>query len=343
MAQDTVFNQTQVGVEGAEAKGTAVAAGIILPATGVEPGVNPEIMAYRRPGSKYTALTAIRREWTEARLSGVPSYTDLFYLLTAHVGKPTTTGAAAPYTHTWLYAANAPDEAVRSLTVQHGDPSAYTAGDKKAFQFTYGLVQELGFEWRRAADPTLSGRMVGYPLEYLAEAMASGTLLTTVPILPGDISVYLDGTEANLGTTQLLDVSRLRVSSGNKIAPRWVLNASTPGWTREVELAPELTIDLTMAADETFAAEMARYRVPGGARAYLQINATSELEAATGKPYTMTIKMAGRITRVEPFADDEGTYGVGITYSATPGLTRAAAADYDVAEIELVNNVAALE
>ncbi len=342
MAQDTVFNQTQVGVEGAKAKGTAVAAGIILPATGVEPGVNPEIMAYRRPGSKYTALTAIRREWTEARLSGVPSYTDLFYLLTAHVGKPTTTGAAAPYTHTWLYAANAPDEAVRSLTVQHGDPSAYVTGDKKAFQFAYGIVQELGMEWRRAADPTLSGRMIGYPLEYLTKQMSSGTLLAAAPILPGDISVYLDGAEEDLGETQLTEVSRLRFSSGNKVEPRWALNASTPGYTREVELAPNLTIDLTMAADEAFAAELARYRLPGGGRAYLRVTGTSELECVSGTVFSMTIEMAGRITRVEPFADDEGVYAVGITYSATPGLTREAVADHDVASIELVNAIAAL-
>ncbi|NLD42338.1 MAG: hypothetical protein GX657_02470 [Chloroflexi bacterium] len=342
MAKDTVFNQTQVGVEAAAAKGTPVAAGIILPATGIAPGVNPEIMNWRRPGGKYTDLTAVRREWTQGTLSGVPSYADLFYLLCAHVGAPETTGAAAPFTHKWLYAAHGPDATIRSLTVQHGDPSAYVVGDKKAFQFAYGIVQELGMEWRRAADPTLSGRMIGYPLEYLTQQMSSGTLLVAAPILPGDISVYLDDAEADLGDTQLTEVSRLRFSSGNKVEPRWALNASTPGYTREVELAPNLTIDLTMAADEAFAAELARYRVPGGGRAYLKVTAVSALEAATGTPFSLTIQMAGRITRVEPFADDEGVYAVGITYSATPGLTRDAAADHNVASIELVNAITAL-
>ncbi|MGI6158228.1 MAG: hypothetical protein ACOYH4_07165 [Saccharofermentanales bacterium] len=341
MARDTVFQQTQVGVEAAAAKGTPVGANIILPATSMEPGVNPEIVNFRRAGSKYTSLTAVSREWTEVRLGGLPSYTDLFYLLLAHLGKPNTVGTAVPYTHTWLYAANVPDAAIRSLTVEHGDPSTY-GSSPIATRWAYGLVTELGLEWRRTADPSLSGRMIGYPMTWLTATMTAGTVLTEAPILPGDISIYLDDDEGDLGTTQLTEVSRVQIRSANKIAPRWVLNADSPGWTREVELAPELQIVLLMAADEVFAAEMERYRTPGGARAYLQITAESALEISTGKPFSLTMNMAGRITRVEPFADDEGVYAVGVTYSATPGLTREAAEDHDVATIELVNNIAAV-
>lgn len=341
MARDTVFQQTQVGVEAAAAKGTPVGANIILPATSMEPGVNPEIMNFRRAGSKYTSLTAVSREWTEVRLGGLPSYTDLFYLLLAHLGKPDTVGTAAPYTHTWLYAANVPDAAIRSLTVEHGDPSTYDSSPI-ATRWAYGLVTELGLEWRRTADPALSGRMIGYPLEWMTATMTAGTVLTEAPILPGDISIYLDDDEGDLGTTQLTEVSRVQIRSANKIAPRWVLNADSPGWTREVELAPELQITLLMAADATFAAEMARYRTPGGTRAYLQITAESALEAATGEPFAFTMQLAGRVTGVQPFTDDDGVYAVEVTYSATPGIARGAAEDHDVATIELVNNIAAV-
>jgi hypothetical protein len=341
MARDTVFQQTQVGVEAAGAKGTPVAASTILPATGLEPGVNPEIMNYRRPGTKYTSLAAVRREWTQMRLSGVPSYTDLFYLLCAHLGAPDTTGAAAPYTHVWRYAANVPDEAIRSLTIEHGDPSTYAA-QPIATQIAYALVQELGMEWRRTADPTLSGQLIGYPLTWLEATMTAGTALTTAPILPGDVSVFLDDAEGGLGTTQLGEVSRLAFRSASKIQPRWVLNAASSGWTREVELAPDLTVALLMAADAVFAAEMARYRTPGGGRAYLRIAATSELEAAAGTPFSLQIDLAGRVTRVQPFSDDDGTYAAEVTYSATPGITKDLAADHDVAMITLVNDIPAL-
>ncbi len=341
MARDTVFQQTQVGVEAATAKGTPVACPIILPATSMEPGVNPEIMAFRRAGSKYTSLTAVSREWTEVRLGGLPSYTDLFYLLLAHLGKPGTVGTAAPYTHTWLYAANVPDAAIRSLTVEHGDPSTYDSSPI-ATRWAYGLVTELGLEWRRTADPALSGRMIGYPMTWLKATMTAGTILTEAPIMPGDISIYLDDDEASIGTTQLKEVSRLQIRSANKLAPRWVLNASNSGWSREVELAPELQITLLMAADATFAAEMARYRTPGGARAYLQITAESALEISTGKPFAFTMQLAGRVTGVQPFTDDDGVYAVEVTYSATPGIARGAAEDHDVATIELVNNIAAV-
>lgn len=341
MARDTVFQQTQVGVEAAAAKGTPVACPIILPATSMEPGVNPEIMNFRRAGSKYTSLTAVSREWTEVRLGGLPSYTDLFYLLLAHLGEPETTGVAAPYTHTWLYAANVPDAAIRSLTVEHGDPSTYDSSPI-ATRWAYGLVTELGLEWRRTADPSLSGRMIGYPMSWLTATMTAGAAITEAPILPGDISIYLDDTEGTLGTTQLEEVSRLQIRSANKIAPRWVLNASNSGWSREVELAPELQLVLLMAADDVFAAEMERYRTPGGARAYLQITAESALEAAAGAAFEFSMKLAGRITAVQPFSDDDGVYAVEVTYAATPGLTRDTDADYDVAEIELVNDIAAL-
>ena len=328
MARDTVFQQTQIGVEGT--KGTAVPAIHILPATSFDTGIKAEVSAFRPGGQKYVTQASLNREWVEASIRGQPSYSDLLFLLAACLCDPVSTQQAATtaYKHVFTLKPAAPD-VIKTLTVEQGDPSTWSAG-VIAHEWCYGVVSELGLEWRRTAEPSLSGRMVGRRLDTKGETMTPATSLDEMPIIPNDVSLYLDPSLATIGTTKLTSVSRAAWHMANRFNPRWALNATETSWSREVETAPELTFKMLMEADAAGMGPLANMRV--GSDVFLRLAAVSAVAAGVGFPYSLTINMAAKVTGVGDFSDDDGVYALEWTFTATPEL----AAD-SPCTIELVN------
>ena len=331
MARDTVFQQTQIGVEGT--KGTAVPATHILPATSFDTGIKAEVSAFRPGGQKYVTQASLNREWVEAAIRGQPSYSDLTYPLAACLCDPVSAvqGATAAYKHTYTLKPAAPD-LIKTLTVEQGDPSAWTAG-VIAHDWSYGVVSELGLEWKRTAEPSLSGRMIGRRLETKGETMTAATSLDEMPILPNDVSLYLDQSLATIGTNKLTSASRYSWHMANRFTPRWALNAAETSWSREVETAPDLTIALFMEADAVGMSPLANMRV--GSDVFLRLQVVSQVLAAVGYPYSLKVDMAAKVTGIGDFSDDDGVYALEWTFTATPEL----AAD-SPCTIELVNKIA---
>lgn len=335
MPRAVVQQQTQLGIE--TIAGTPVDANILLPATSFTTGMRPEISAFRPIGQKYVTMAALTREYTEASLGGIPSYTDLLFLLAGILCEPESAavgGSTGAYQHEFRLQRSAPDDIV-TYTVEQGDPSAYVSGNI-AHAWSYGLITELGLEWRRTAEPTVSGQMLGRQLESLDETMtAASVFLSEVPIIPGDVCLYLDDTD---GSTKLEEVSRCAWRIGNRFGPRWVLDCEESSWIRHVELPPELTVELLMDAD-------AGMDIVGplrlGDTLYFTLTATSAQlanSAGADAPFMFDLKMGVKVTGVTDFQDDDGTYALGWTFAATPALSDGAGG-YEPLQAELVNDV----
>ena len=333
MARATVHMQTQIGVE--DEKGTAVAADVILPGVSFDAGLRPDVSSFRPAGQKYATVASLTREWVEAAIRGQPCYEDLVYLLAGILCKPTITkvGTTTAYKAVYTLEPVSPDEIV-TFTVEQGDPATYD-NELLAHTWNYSLVTELGLEFTRTAAPSVTGRLMGRDYAPMDETMTAGTPLASVPVLPGDISIYLDDSLVGIGTTQLTDVSRVSWRIANRFNPRWVLDALEPGWSGEVELAPELTMTLRMGADAAGMGVLEHLRA--GSSVFVQLEAESVTEAATKKPYSLLLKLAGKVTAVSDFSDDDGVYAVEWTVTASPELT-----DSAPLEVELVTKVDSL-
>jgi len=317
MARDTVQQLTQIGVE-AE-KGAGGTAGIILPGTSFEADLRPEVSTFRPVGQKYVTVAALRREWLEASIRGIPCYDDLAYLLASLMCDPISeqVDTSAAYTHTYALNRSAPDD-VLTFAVEQGDPSTY-AGEVIAHGWEYGLVTELQLEISRTADPSVTGRMIGRNYKTLETTMTLGAALSEVPVNPPDVSLYMDDDLVNIGTTLLTSTSRVRWRLANRFNARWALNAAQPSWSREVETQPELTFSLLMEADDTGMIPLDHVRA--GSTLFFRLKAESSVEADTGVPYALQLDLAAKVTDMSAFQDDEGVYAVEWTFTGTPELS----------------------
>lgn len=333
MARASVHQQLQLGVEAMGAPGVAVGANVILPYVDLSLGIRPDVTEWRGAGEKYVQATAVWREMVEGTLRGMPAYNDLLYLWACNLARPTTTrvGTTTAYRHVFELKGNAPD-ARGSLTVEQGNPSPYT-GSVLAHRSQYGVIPELQLEFGRTAEPSLSGRFQGMPLELMTTAMTPAQRLDRVPVLPAEIEICCDSLLGEIGNTRLTDVSRLTFRSANMFAPWWSLQP-IPGWSRLVDVQPELQIQLLMAANDQGMALLETMRK--GDIKFLRFSAESSRFAGVGENYSLSVEMPGLITAVEPFANDEGVYAVGWTFAATPALV-----DGAPLKATLVNNVVA--
>src|SRR5919109_3965922 len=130
----TIFQTVQIGVEATP--GTAVAANKKLEALSIEPAAQVDIDKFRPMGNKFPTLTQIGKDWVEAGLSGVASYSDLTYVFSSLLVATTVSDlGGVPAAKSWTFDpdSDGPDTS-KTYTVEHGDG--------RADKFTYGLVNE---------------------------------------------------------------------------------------------------------------------------------------------------------------------------------------------------------
>jgi acetyl-CoA C-acetyltransferase len=83
MANDraSIFQTCNVGVE--VTPGTAVTCAKKLTSLSIEPAIKTKVETFRPMGTKYTTLTQQGKEWTEAKVSGLVTYTEIVYALSS--------------------------------------------------------------------------------------------------------------------------------------------------------------------------------------------------------------------------------------------------------------------
>jgi hypothetical protein len=302
MAERSTLNQVvQIGVE--TTSGTSVAANKRLTALSIEPSPSVEVDQFRPAGQKYQSFTALSKEWTQANLSGRLTYTEIIYLLSSIIDTttPTTVGTNGKK---WTFVSDpVADDAPKTFTVEHGSAT-------RADKFTYGMVNELTMSFNRQTAE-LSGSMMGKAMTDNITMTATPTVVALKPVLPTQVSVYLDTTSAGLGTTKLDRVLSVEWSLGSRFNPIYPLDSSLSNtFAAVIESEPDLSVSMTLEADDEGMARLTDLRA--GTRSYLRIEAVGAALPApdAANNYKLTVDTAVEIVNTGGFNDNDGLYTI---------------------------------
>jgi hypothetical protein len=292
--------------------GTAVAANKLFNSIGFEPGIAVDMSRFRPIGQKFDSSVVLNKEWTEFDITGVGNYSELIYLL-AGVLVDTTPTTVETTGRRWTFAPNSRSaDTVRTYTIEQGDAV-------RAHKFAYGLITELGINISRDGIE-IEGSGIGQRITDAITMTATPTALPEVPMLPGEVSVYLDPTSGALGTTKLLRALEANITIGDRFNPLWVLNAAIPSFAAHVETAPDVTVELLVEADAQGMALLNTMRASG--THFIRVESISPvLAGATTQFYDFRFDMAGKIDDVSPFEDEDGVYAVTWTNRAVHDAT----------------------
>jgi len=313
MPERATLNQiTQIGVE--STPGTAVAAGKLLQALTITPGIKVDVSRFRPAGAKFATIAALAKEWVEAKIEGPGCYNHMAYLMAGILGyaAPAQQGGTTAYKWTATPGQSAEDT-IRTFTVEQG--SSVRAG-----RFAYGLVTQLGLKFDRSGV-AVTGAMLGHAYEDGVTMTGTPAAIAVQPIQPTEVSVYMDTTGASIGTTKLTRVLRAEFEIGDRYSPLWTLNSAANGFEAHVETAPAATVKLLVEADAAGMGPLAAVRA--GDKKFIQVKATSSALAGTGYAYSMTLGVCGVVADVSEFSDEDGVYGIewtfDVAYDATWG------------------------
>src|SRR5512137_512260 len=104
----TVFQVVQIADE--TVYGTAPATGYKrLQSMGISPAIKTSVKTFRPSGKKFVTIASQGKEWGEAKVDGVPSYTELQYAFCSFLNNTTPVLAGSTYTWTHTPASAAAD------------------------------------------------------------------------------------------------------------------------------------------------------------------------------------------------------------------------------------------
>lgn len=300
MAERQWINQVcQIGVEATA--GTAVAANKRLSALSLLPNVKANVQRFRPQGYKYPTVTALGKEWTEAPLSGVPTYTEIVYPLSSVLGTAvidTPVGGTA--SRTWTFTPSTTvDDAPKTFTIEMGSAV-------RAHRITYGIVDNFILNFDRD-DTSLSGSVLGRRIEDGITLTPTPTEVALVPAIGAQFSVYMDSTSGGLGTTKLLRVLNGSFKIQNRFGPLWVVDAAQASWVTHLELEPTLEFEMTVEADAAGMGLLSNMRA-GDTRFFRIAAAGPIIEGALS--YQIIIDFAGKVGEINDFSDEEGVYAI---------------------------------
>lgn len=309
----SVTQALYLAVESVPGDGTAP--DTIVNSFDITPGDHLDMQTHRPTGQKLDSIIVPGKEWTEFDISGLAMYSELHYLLASIFGpnqvtQPSVSGAGSASVATWKFilSARQPDEVVTLCWVQ-GDEN-FSHG------FTYGLTTELDLNMSRDGIE-IAGSGIGRELILDSDAGAlsiphAPTSLPEIPVIPKEISVFLDDTHADLGSSKLSRALMLNQKIGNRHNPIWVLDAANPSYVGHVELAPDFTYELTVEANDEGMGVLTHARK--GDTLYLRTLATSPTNIGTSAtPYSYQCDAAVKVSDVAKFEDSDGVYAIQYT------------------------------
>jgi hypothetical protein len=113
-----------------------------LQSMSIEPGIKTNVETFRPMGSKFVTVAAQGKEWTEAKMSGQPTFTELIYPLSSICGQttPTTVGSS---TKKWVFGiTNSAADNPATFTIEQG--SSLRVG-----QYVYGILKDFNMKFAR--------------------------------------------------------------------------------------------------------------------------------------------------------------------------------------------------
>ncbi len=294
--------------------GDGTAPDTIVNSFDITPGDHIDFQTHRPTGQKLDSIIVPGKEWTEFDITGLAMYSELHYLLASifgpnQVSQPSVSGSVA--TWQFILSARQPDEVVTLCWVQ-GDENI-------SHGFTYGLTTELDLNMSRDGIE-IAGSGIGRAL-LLADDMDaldiphSPTSLDECPIIPKEVTVYLDSTFGSLGSTKLARALMLNQKVSNRNAPVWILDAANPSFVSHVELAPDFTYELTVEANTQGMGVLEHARL--GDTLYMKTTAVSPTHVpGSSTPYSYDCETAVKVSDVAKFEDSDGVYAIQYTLTA---------------------------
>jgi hypothetical protein len=285
--------------------GTSVAANRLLLGTNIEVDIKAEVNTYRPFGQKFSTVTTLGKEWSEAKISGPLTYTDWTYLMAGGIAfaAPAQQATTAAYKWTSTMSQTAEDT-IKSYTVESG--SAF-----RAHKLTHGLVNNLGYSINRK-EATIKGSMIGQRISDGITMTASPTAVALIPAMPTHFEVDLDHTFGTLGTTKLLRVLEIDFETGDRYSPVWAVDSAQTSFTTYTEKKLDPKLKLKMAADAIGMARLTEMR--NGTKAFIRVKGMGALIASTYF-YTFQHDLCGIVSDVSDFSDEDGLYAIEWTFT----------------------------
>jgi hypothetical protein len=324
MTEKSILNQViQIGME--TTAGTAVAATKRLTGANLTLGPQVDIQKYRPAGFKFPTVNSMSKEWTEGRVEGPVTYTELVYLLNSLIKQTTPTGATAK---TWTFSpATYGNDTVRTFTVERGDSIS-------AQRLAHCLFTGLGMRFDRSGA-TINGSFLGRALQTGFTLSVGTTDIAMVPVMIPEVAVYMADTVAGLTGAPMLDRTvSVEWNLVDRFSPVWTLNRSST-FAASIESEPNLECQLTIQSNSTGLALLPSMRT--GATKFLRIEALGRTIGAGPATYELVIDTAVKIMDVSEFEDRDGvetlTYTMGGFHDDTWGKAT---------EVKVINEVATL-
>ncbi len=159
-------------------------------------------------------------------------------------------------------------------------------------------------------------------------------IVEQVPIIPNQVSIFMDPTYAALGTTQLIEVTSFSFSITGRWAPVFYVDATHNSFVDIVEALPKITGKIEMKADATSDAFLAQLRA--GTTKYMQVVCTGAAITGGGN-YSAKFNLPFQIEKPEGYTDQGGLYAFGWTIAPVTDPIAGYAA-----QVVLVNQTATL-
>lgn len=317
----TLFQKLQVGMQADF--GTPVPATKVLKSVSLQVDPNIETQQFFPDGNLFASGSDVIQEWTEGDISGVLTYTEIVYLLSAAFGPAVITQIAAavvgppaqPAVQQWVWDIPASKELSPVLvTLEKG-----ALGATKADRVSSSLLTSLGFNWSRTDQITVEGSILGTAVENgsTLTTIATNPTVPTVRVIPPHVSIFSADTYAKLATpkttaTRLLRAFEAGISFDNLFSPVWALNALVTGHDGVVATRPDSESTLLLQADSAGRDFLAHTRI--GQTDYISILMEGPL-IQTAKPYSLKIDMAVQVTDVDQYDDSDGIYAIPYTFT----------------------------
>ncbi len=295
----TITQGVQLGVE--TTPGTTVPANKFLNSLDIDPELHFDIQKFQPTGQKFSSIVVPGKEWAEASVKGVVSYSEIIYIMNGLLAAaaPVQNGATTAWTTTSKPAGRAADT-VKTFTIEQGDAN-------RAQRFSYAVFSEGVFTFNRASTD-FTGKIFGQAIADAVTLTASPTGIEEKPVIPNQVDVFIDSTSAGIGTTKMLRVLEAKISITNRFGPLWVLNSALGSFAAHVELDPVVSVDLQVEADAQGMALLSTLRA--GTTQYLRVKATSPDLAGVGFNYSVVFDIACKVSGVSTYSDQEGVYAI---------------------------------
>jgi len=310
----SINQRVQVGAESLTAMGTPVAANKQLECFDFQFGPGVDLLNYAPTGHKYDTIQELNEEWVDGTMGGNGDFNGLIYPLSGAMGAITPVASGESTTaKDWAFVPPIVGlKQPQSFTFQQGDST-------RAHQVPFGLYTQFGYSFTRKTF-TVSGKILGQQLNDGITMTANPTSVPLAPIVPSQVNVYLDPTQAELGTTQLMKFLAGEYTMDSIYGPAWFVNRAQPSFSNFVDMKPTCTFKMTLEADANGMTPLSYMRT--GVTYYLRVEAIgAEIDADNSVNNSFVHDMAIKIGKPDNFSDSDDIFAIAYTCTIVEDAT----------------------